>query len=980
MTIRCTSTSERLNDWRVERTHVDQAYYRCMQPTNSRCTKRTTTALGVLSAVLLLGVLSGCDTTGGRGGAGKPSSQESGALKTTEFTLKNGMHLVVHEDHRVPTVKLSTRVGVGSADEPPGRGGFAHLFEHLMFMGTKAAPNFDVVMETVGGSNNAYTDYDETVFYESGPANALPTFVWLEADRFANLAAYMTKAKVDLQRNVVLNEMRQNVLDEPGGSAGEALNEGLFPPGHPYQRPVIGSIADLKAAKTADVVDFFNRYYRPSNLTMIVAGDVETTSTRNLIESSFRNITDRPQPKGSTPSFAKIDPKGSGSRNCFPCRTTQRSVDAVSNPQVNLAWATSSKLVDGSFANPALELAAVMLNDTYANAMEKHLVREQRLATSINVSYDPKSRAGFFFVDAEAAPGVAAPKLQAALEYELALIGKTGFEQSELDAAKVGSKVAIAEAFEEIGGRTDLLQLVISRYGSVKALAQFQHRFDDISLVDVRSAYNAMRRTSSLVVQTILPGERGDYPAILTRSSGQPTGILTNAPSAQIVVRSIDGKAKAVPVPKPSSAVLANGIKVAYFQRPDAPRTRMLLKVVGGSERDPAGQEGRAALLGEVMTRGAGKRNAEELTKALNLAGSDVSVSAGFGGYYIRLNAPVVNTRRALALAADITLRPRFESKELQLAVGESVASLQAAQTDPSAMAARASAEFYPKGHPFRIYPTIKSVKALRVDTMRAEHRAVFQPQSAEIIASGPIPLNELVDELNTAFKGWNNGGQPLKAPIDPPVQPTARKTLLVDIPAAAQSSISYFSTSVGPKDPKILAADTSSLILGGTFTSRLNRKLREEKGYTYGAGASLQTHILYGVASGSTSVETSVTGAAIHEFLGVLTNFRKGNITATETKTATSATYSQSLGLVATSSALVENLRARRDLGLRWETLGTELLTAASFTSADLNIGARDLLRDDAVLIVIAGDLSKVRPQLKGLNLGTISEVKPTV
>ena len=888
--------------------------------------------------------------------------------------------MVVHEDHRVPSVKLSTRVGVGSADEPPGRGGFAHLFEHLMFMGTKAAPNFDVVMETVGGNNNAYTDYDETVYYESGPANALPTFVWLEADRFANVAAYMTEAKVDLQRNVVLNEMRQNVLDEPGGSAGEALNDGLFPSGHPYKRPVIGSISDLNAAKKADVVDFFNRYYRPSNLTMIVAGDVDTSATKKLIESSFRTITDRRPNKKSSTSFANFKTESISAKDCFPCRVTQSSVDAVSNPQVNLAWAPSSKAVDGSFANPALELAAVMLNDTYSNAMQRHLVREQRLATVINVSYDPKSQAGFFFVDAEAAPGVAAPKLQAALEYELSQIGKNGFEASELEAAKVGSTVAIAEAFEEIGGRTDLLQLVVTRYGTVKALSKFQKRFDDVSLVDIRSAYNAMRKSAPLVVQTVLPGERGDYPPILTRSSGKPIGVLRKAPSAQIINRSPNAKASAVPVPKPSSAVLANGIKISYFQRPDAPRTRLLMKVVGGTERDPIGQEGRASLMGSVMTRGAGARDAEALTKALNLAGSDVSVGAGYGGYYLRVNAPTPNIDAALALAADIIVRPRFDKKELQLAIGEEVSGLQAARTDPSGMAARASVAFYPKDHPFRRYPTLQSVKSLEQSAMRAEHKTVFQPQNADIIAAGPLPLKDLVAKLNASLSGWKKDGEPLVAPIDPPVPPTARQTLLVDIPGATQSTLSYFATSVGPSDPKNLAADTASLILGGTFTSRLNAKLREEKGYTYGAGAALQPHILYGVANGNTSVETSVTGPALGEFLSVLRNFSKGNITADETKTATSATYAQSLGLVATSSALVENLRGRRDLGLEWNNLGSELLRAASFDASALNTGARDLLQNDAVLIVIAGDLTAVRPQLKGLDLGTVSEVKPAV
>ncbi len=905
------------------------------------------------------------------------------ALDTTSFTLANGLRIVIHEDHRVPKVKVSIKAGVGSADEPPGRGGFAHLFEHLMFMGTKDAPNFDDVMERVGGENNAYTDFDETVFYETAPSNALPTLLWLEADRLSNLASYMTEAKVNLQRDVVLNEMNQNVLDTPGAGADEAGNEAVFPKGHPYVRPVIGSIADLKAAKVDDVVDFFMRYYGPSNLTMIITGDVDTTKTQAMANKLFSGIPDRKAPK--IPSFPIT-------LRCSPCNARQEFVDAVANPRINFMWNVRTKRKDGSIANPDLELAAIMLNDSYANALQQHLVRNKQLASNVSVSYDPKELAGFFSVTAETIPGGDAKVLEAELNNELRSIAKDGFAATELNQAKIRAQTSLYESFEESGGRADLLQLILSRYRSPNRFNDFQHRFVGSSLDSIRSSFADMITTAPKVTQVVKPGSRGDYPAVLTRSSGEARNEKQKAGSPAHILRPPNYPPRKIVVPDPTRTNLDNGIPLVYFQRADAPRTRIVLSVRGGSTRDPVKREGRAAFISELMTKGAGTRSTEVLTKDLALLGADVSVSGDQNEYTVRMNSPAVNTPQALSVLADVIEHPLFNEKEFKLLRSQTLAQIEQVKTDAAGLAARAGTRIYTGSDSRSRYATSDSVKALDLKDMRAEHQKVFQPQNARIVASGTAPIETVAGQLNAAMSGWKNVGVAI-APVPKlnlddtaggceSAKPTGRPmcTYLIDVPNASQSTLLYRAT--GPKiaDPNNLAAQTSSIILGGTFSSRLNRRLREEKGYTYGASAQFGSDNDFGLTTSSADVETSVTGPALKEMLNVIQQFSTGDLNKRESETAAATVYAGSIGLVSTSSGLIETFAGRTAQSLSWKDLAIEINEQSKYSIADLNRGATHLQDGRRTIVVIAGDLAKVRPQLKGLELGQVTEVTPKV
>jgi zinc protease len=926
---------------------------------------------GSLTAWLLSAALvaSGCSkTTWNRDDQPGPTAN----LDADLFTLPNGMQVVVHEDHRVPLIKVITKVGVGSADEPPGRGGFAHLFEHLMFMGTKAVPSFDGVMEQAGGSNNAYTDFDETVYYESGPANALDKFLWLEADRFANLATYMTDAKVDLQRDVVLNEMRQSVLDEPGGGAAEASNTGLFAKGHPYYRPVIGSIADLNAAKKADVVDFFARFYRPSNLTLIVAGDVTTGDVKAKVERLYGKIVDRDV---AVPHPVNV------SRSCTKCVVNQRFVDAVGAPQVTVMFAWPIRRVGGSFVDPDFEILSLMMNDQFTSSLQRELIRDKKLATSVSVSYDPKERSNFFTVSAEAAPNVTSVTLRVAVDSALASLASKGFTDAEVDGAKTTLRIGISRQLEEATGRGDVIQEVVTRYGDATHLRTYGHRFRRVSPSSTRYALTQLLKSADRVNQTIEPGERGDYPSVLTSSSGKPKGKPLSALAPVSFLAPKLAPARKVPVPTPTQVRLESGIELHFFERADAATVELIMMVNGGGSRDPKGKEGRGELLATLMTRGAGKRDAAGLTRELTRLGASISISGSARRYSVDVSTPPQHIKAVMALLDDVVRRPRFDALELELAQSEIVAALEEQKSDPRALASYATVhDFFPAGSPVARIASINSVSSIRTKDLRAEHQVVFQPQNMEIVAGGPIPQSELAGLLNSQFDGWKaDPSAPRIAPY-PDVAPAKRpmRTVLVNVPGASQTRLVFTSTGPGANNPAFVAADSSTFVLGGAFTSRLMQKLREEKGYTYGAAASLSEHQTYGVVQAYTSVEQSVTGPALEEMLAVLDRFSTGDITDAETATATSGTYMSSLGLVSTNAGLVGTFAAVRNLDQQWSSLSKDLDAAIALDRVGLGNGAKALIDRNTVTLVIAGDLAKVKPQLAKLELrlGDLNEV----
>jgi zinc protease len=897
-------------------------------------------------------------------------------LPLTTLTLANGMRVAVHEDHKVPTVKVMLRVGVGSADEPPGRSGFAHLFEHVMFMGTEAIPKFDRVMEELGGSNNAWTDYDETVYYSVGPSHTVNTLLWMEADRFANIPAAMTDAKLDLQRKVVLNELSQNVFDTPGATAGEVLGDALFPDGHPYERPIIGSVADIKAATTAEVNDFFARFYRPSNITLTVTGDVDTTKVLQLIEAQFSRIPDR------TIGYTTKD---IAQRKCEPCRSEQSFTDALNEPRVSVTWAWPTDRQEGrragSIVDPDLELVSIMLNDEFSSTLQQDLVRKNKQATSVSAFYSGYEHAQFFTITADAASGVSTKELRAALLKSIDTSAKKGFTRPDVVNAQTTAE-SLAIEFETANGKADVLSEILRRYDSFNAFTKYRDRFFPVDEQTTTESLRQVLATADRVIQTIEPGDRTDTPDLLTESSGTPNQALLPGPKGVQFKRPADGTRTSIGVPRVETVQLANGMKLRWFERDDAPRIRLRMLLPGGYGSDPANRDSESAVLATVMTRGAGPRTATEFEDELEAMGSELFVQSYLNDYSVGLSATEEAFTDTLELLQDVLLRPTIDAKEVALVREQMISSIEQSRLDANLMASLVVyQEFFPPDHALHGTTAVSDIKRITQNTLRLTHQNAFQPSTAaELIGAGPLSAADAAKHINRNLGGWlaKPKIEPRAPEVDTNLPPAPMRTVLVNVPDTTQTVLYLVATAPGPLAVEDAANRAAVHVLGGAFSSRLMQKLREEKGYTYGASASLEAHPEYRLLWASTSVEQDVTGDALRDLFAEVRRFRTGDITDSERLIGDASRYTASIGLVQTGEQLIGTYEWARSLGIPWETVRKLYANGSSLTKDEIAKAARSVIDGNRMMLVVAGDLEQIQPQLSSLpanETGPVSE-----
>ncbi|MHB8838099.1 MAG: M16 family metallopeptidase [Gemmatimonadaceae bacterium] len=409
-------------------------------------------------------------------------------------TLPNGLTLIIHEDHSVPIVTTNVWFHVGSGDEKPGRTGFAHLFEHLMFMGSQNAPypQFDRLLEAAGANNNGSTTEDRTNYYEEGPSSALPLMLWLEADRMGWLLPTMDAPKVDLQRDVVKNERRQSYENQPYGMVYDYLPRLEYPAGHPYSWPVIGSMADLSAASLEDVKDFFRRYYAPNNATLVVAGDVKPDDVRAMVRKYFSDIPRGPAIERPTPApFIVKD-------------TAIVLEDRVQLPRLYLDWHT----VKGWHPDDAaLEIASYVLTGSRTSRLTQALVYAGELATNVQAYQDGKRLDGDFALVATARPAKGLDTLRVVIDAELARLAAEGPTARELDEAKNATEASFLRSIQQVSGKADRLNAYYYQTGNPDSFQADLDRYKAVSAADVQRVVRQYLRTDRVMASVVPQGK-----------------------------------------------------------------------------------------------------------------------------------------------------------------------------------------------------------------------------------------------------------------------------------------------------------------------------------------------------------------------------------------------------------------------------------------------------------------------------------------
>jgi zinc protease len=870
------------------------------------------------------------------------------------FVLPNGLTLIVHEDRKAPIVAVNVWYHVGSKNERPGRTGFAHLFEHLMFNGTEHYnDDYFKVLERIGATNlNGTTNSDRTNYFQDVPTTALDSVLWMESDRMGHLLGVIDQPRLDEQRGVVQNEKRQGD-NQPYGRLQYTVLENLFPAGHPYSWSVIGSMEDLSAATLEDARTWFRTYYGAANAVLVVAGDIDAETARRKVEQYFGHI-----PAG--PPVTRLEA-------WVPRRTGETRVrledEKAPQPAFVKAWVTPQ---DGTADADYLGMVASVLASGKTSRLYKRLVYDEQIATDVAAFAMPMELAGITRIQVFVRPGGDLGRVERAVNEEIARFLAGGPTADELERVIAQRRAAFVRGVERIGGfggKSDVLARSEVLLGSPDAHKVAQQRQLTATAADLQGAASRWMSDGALVVEVV------PYPKYQTVTS---TVDRTRLPDA--------GTPPAPVFPGFERATLSNGLKVIVAERRTVPTVNLNLIVDAGYAADAPAGPGTASLALDMMDEGAGARNALQISDELGRLGANLSTGSGLDVSSVSMSALRSNLDASLALYADVVLAPTFPADELDRLKPRRLAQIAREGTQPEAVGLRVLprlmyGESHAYGVPFTGSGYAAVVAKLSREDLAAFHRAWFKPNNATLVVVGDTTRAEIVPRLEKLFGAWKAGEAPKKniAAVAVPARPAV---YLLDQPGSVQSVI--FAGHVAP--PKgaadTLALETLNTLLGGTFTSRINMNLREDKHWSYGARSSLVDARGQRPFFVNAPVQSDKTAEAMREIAKELRGVvGPAPATPDEVDKAKKARTLTLPGRWETAAAVAGSLGEMVTFGYPDDYFATYASRIDALTPAQVQKTASSIVPDGLVWLVV-GDRGKIEAGIRELNLGPVSVV----
>lgn len=906
-----------------------------------------------------------------------PSGAQSAPtpLPTVAFektTLPNGLQLILVEDRRLPIVAVNIWYHVGPANEAPGLTGFAHLFEHMMFAQTRHIPRglADRLLEGAGATDsNGGTGYDQTSYYDTVPSNQLELALWVHADRMGYLLDVLDQKALSIQQDVVRNERRQTVEDEPYGLVQEALAHALFPKGHPYYASIIGSHADIQNAKLDDVRQFFARYYGPNNASIVIAGDIDKAKTRALVERYFGSF--RRSPPVARPSVAT------------PPITSERRVvvhDRVELPRVFMGWLTPPAYQPG---DAELAVAAEILAGGKASRLYKTLVYERQIAQDVDASQNSQGLTSTFVIDVTARPGIEARELEEAIDAELAQLREHGPSQREVERARNSLETALLSSIEKLGGDglADQLNHYNQYTGDPGYLGKDVERLRSITPADVQRAVRGYLRQQARAVVTGLPGKPViDDPRVpRAPKSGGKAGTAANAareginaPESWRAQQPKAGPAPRFTLPRGETFKLANGLTVIHHYNPGLPLVSSQLVVRSGSAANPAAMPGLAGFTAQMLEEGTATRSAPQIADEIAQLGAFLDTASSADASFVSLLALRSTFAQALDVMADIVLRPAFPTAEVERQRADRIGELIQQRDDPEAVAAVAAAgALYGSKHPkgYGQLGTEPAIRAVTRDDLVDFWRRHYVPGNAALVVAGDISRGELKALLESRFGAWPRADVPDGEPAAP--AGTRARLVMVDQPGAVQTALRVTSITVARDTPDFPALQVLNGALGGMFSSRLNNNLRETKGYTYGISSYFRYDRTPGPFVIAGSVRADATGASVREIFREVNEIREAPLPSAELAAARDAQVLSLPGQFETNADIGASLAEIFVYGLPPDYYARLPGQLSAVTAAQVQAAARKVLVPERMIVVAVGDRRRVQPQLQPLGLG---------
>ena len=869
----------------------------------------------------------------------------------TKFVLDNGLTVLVHEDRKAPIVAVNVWYHVGSKNEPEGRSGFAHLFEHLMFNGSE---NFNddyfQALERVGATDlNGTTNYDRTNYFQNVPVNALDLALWMESDRMGHLLGAVDQERLDEQRGVVQNEKRQGE-NQPYGQVWNKIIDATYPKGHPYSHSVIGSMDDLNAAELEDVHEWFKTYYGPNNAVIAIAGDIDAETAREKVEKYFGDIQPGP-PVGSSETWIA---KRTGEQR-------EMMQDRVPQARLIKVWNVPEEYSDDA---TYLDLVSDVLADGKNSRLYKRLVYEDQIATSVNAFIDTREIGSQFHVWATARPGQDLAVVEAAVDEELDRFLEEGPTEQELERVKVQRKAGLVRGIERIGGfggKSDILARSTVYGGTPEA---WKNEFGTILGSTPADLLETAQEWLSDGVYVL---EVHPFPELTASSEGADRSTVpatTAAPSVNF--------------PAIQRATLSNGLEIMLAERHASPLVNFSMMFDAGAASDQMAKPGTAALAMNMLDEGTTSMSSLEISDALDMLGASIGSGSNLDMSVVNLSSLKENLGASLDLYADVILNPAFPENELERLRAEQLAGIQREKVTPIQMALRV----FPKllygddhayGLPFTGSGSEESVSSISVDDLEDFHGTWFKPNNATLVVVGAITMDELRPQIEERFGRWRRGDIPSKniatvAHRDEPV------VYLMDRPGSQQSII--FAGHVAPprNNPDEVAIETMNTILGGAFTSRVNMNLREDKGWSYGAFTIIvdargqRPFIVYA------PVQTDKTSESIEEARRELREYIGDNpANDEELQKALANQTLQLAGQWETINAVRGSMQQIVRFGLQDDYWNNYAESVLSLDLDRIENAAEEVVRPENLVWIVVGDRAVIEEGIAALNLGEI-------
>ena len=870
-------------------------------------------------------------------------------LAYRKHILANGLTLLVHEDRKAPLVSVQVWYHVGSKDEVPGKTGFAHLFEHLMFNGSEHHDDeFFRPLESAGASDiNGTTNVDRTNFYETVPTGALDLALWLESDRMGNLLPAVTQAKLDEQRGVVKNEKRQREA-APYAKADELITQNSYPAGHPYSWTTIGSMEDLDRASLDDVRAWFKKYYGPNNATLVIAGDVDFDTAVAKAERYFGTIAPAAGVARREQWIAEFD-------------EARRLVlhDRVTQSRIYRVWNVPRR---GSKDAVLLSFAAELLAGDKASRLYQRLVTKEALATSVQALVDANELGSQFALIVTARPGADIAQIETVLDEEIAAFLTTPTTIADVERRKTGYYVARLAGRESIAAKAGELAGCQIFEGSPEAC---------------ETEWQTIREATPETIRTV--ARRWLTPHHLTLTVLPEPALKTAAPVAKVDRSQLPvvGDPKGIQLPPLTTFKLKNGIEVLLAERHEVPLVNLEIFWPYGTAAQP--DAGQFEMLMGMLSEGANGLDAEQLTAAYGALGASFGGDLDADSLGVTLAAPRNKLAEALKLFADNVRKPDFPEAALARRVQRKLASLRANVSSPGGILSLNQMRLMYGAHPYGRYNSLPILEAasesLTAEILRALSPRVLRPDGARILVVGDTTRQALQPLLEAAFGNWQ---APAAAAPDrslPPVAATGARVFLFDFPGAEQSLVAAADLSMGVTDPQTEAADLANAVLGGLFTSRLNIKLREEKHWTYGAFSGLQESLGPGLFGARANIETPHTAEAMREMRREIADIAgKRPPTAAELDAARKSLVRALPGQAETAAGVMGLYQRLLSFGLptdRYSGYGARL---AALDGKQVASAAARLARPEALTWFVVGDLAKIEADIRKLKLGPVT------